>query len=86
MALRKNTKNNSFNLVLSISVPGFTVSIHPNETKTHCEFWKKCEHKKQIIVKEQRKEVLFENHRNPEHHWAGWKQDWDFSVSHIPLF
>ena len=35
MAFRKNTKKNCCNLVLSISVPGFTLKsfISPNETK-----------------------------------------------------
>lgn len=69
MALRKNTKNNSFNLVLSISVPGFTVKsfIYPNETKLILNSGKKCEYKKQIIVKEQKKRSSVENHRNLEH-------------------
>ena len=69
MALRKNTKNNSFNLVLSISVPGFTVKsfIYPNETKLILNSVKKCEYKKQIIVKEQKKRSSVENHRNLEH-------------------
>lgn len=65
MAFRKNTKKNSFNLVLSISVPGFTLKsfISPNEIKLILNSGgKKSESKKQIIVKEQKNRSSVENH------------------------